>query len=67
MIEGGRAPVLDAQLSGGAVPNDVRLEGAGLRAIVVNGPNMAGKSVFMRQARASRVSRVAGEELRVKG
>ena len=47
-INQGRAPVLDAILPNGAVPNDVALHSDGLRTLVINGPNMGGKSCCMR-------------------
>lgn len=50
-VKQGRAPVLDALLPGGAVPNDVDLGGGGLRAMVISGPNMGGKSCYMCQVR----------------
>ncbi|HSL51253.1 MAG TPA: hypothetical protein VK878_19420, partial [Candidatus Deferrimicrobiaceae bacterium] len=44
----GRHPVLEA---GGApfTPNDVALDPAGCQIMILTGPNMSGKSVFMRQ------------------
>src|SRR5262249_9095556 len=48
-IVDGRHPVLE---SGGAVsftPNDVRLDPDGCQIVILTGPNMSGKSVFMRQ------------------
>lgn len=49
-IRGGRAPLLDALLPQGAVPNDTELGGQdGLRMLVVSGPNMGGKSSYMCQ------------------
>ena len=47
-IVDGRHPVLDA---GGApfTPNDVALDPAGGQIMILTGPNMSGKSVFMRQ------------------
>ena len=48
-IDAGRAPLLDAVLAGGAVPNDVALGGDGLRTMVISGPNMGGKSSYMCQ------------------
>ncbi|HEX7785650.1 MAG TPA: DNA mismatch repair protein MutS, partial [Methylomirabilota bacterium] len=47
-IEDGRHPVLDA---GGApfTPNDVDLDPAERQIVILTGPNMSGKSVFMRQ------------------
>ncbi len=51
-IEAGRHPVVEARLAEtGAAPfiaNDCRLD-AGRRMLVVTGPNMGGKSTFMRQ------------------
>jgi len=48
-IEGGRHPVLDALLEQGAVPNDTCLDTSGQKAAVVMGPNMGGKSVYVKQ------------------
>ena len=47
-IVNGRHPVLDA---GGSpfTPNDVTLDPAGCQIMILTGPNMSGKSVFMRQ------------------
>lgn len=51
-IEAGRHPVVQARLAetGGAsfIPNDCRLD-ARTRLLVITGPNMGGKSTFMRQ------------------
>ena len=50
VIEGGRHPVLEQTLGAGRfVPNDVALTGRGERFLLITGPNMAGKSTFMRQ------------------
>lgn len=48
-IRAGRAPLLDDALPQGAVPNDVVLQGGGLRAMCISGPNMGGKSSYMCQ------------------
>jgi len=49
LIKGGRHPVVERVLgSGRFVPNDVRLD-AEQRLVILTGPNMAGKSTFMRQ------------------
>ncbi len=49
-IRGGRHPVLDQQIAGEKfVPNDVALDGETQRLIILTGPNMAGKSTYLRQ------------------
>lgn len=49
-ITGGRHPVLDAHLEGGRfVPNDVLLDADAHRLLLITGPNMAGKSTYLRQ------------------
>lgn len=48
-IRDGRHPVLDRTLDGQFVPNDVELSGADARLLVLTGPNMSGKSTYMRQ------------------
>jgi DNA mismatch repair protein MutS len=50
-IRDGRHPVLDQNLTSGErfVPNDVTLEPAESRLILITGPNMAGKSTYLRQ------------------
>ncbi|HPD15990.1 MAG TPA: DNA mismatch repair protein MutS [Planctomycetota bacterium] len=50
-IEEGRHPVLEVSLeSGKFVPNDLLLDGDKNRMAVITGPNMAGKSTYIRQA-----------------
>ncbi|MDR1533539.1 MAG: DNA mismatch repair protein MutS [Planctomycetota bacterium] len=50
-IEGGRHPVVESLLPAGAfVENDVRFAGDSQRILIVTGPNMAGKSTYIRQA-----------------
>ena len=50
-IKDGRHPVVEGVLAqGGYVPNDVYLSNDDARIIVLTGPNMAGKSTFIRQA-----------------
>jgi len=49
LIEGGRHPVLDVTLAEGSlVPNDLSADETG-NMMLVTGPNMAGKSTFIRQ------------------
>ncbi len=49
-ISGGRHPVVEAHLGGEPfIPNDCRLGGEGPRQAVVTGPNMGGKSTYLRQ------------------
>lgn len=49
-ISEGRHPVLDQNLAGEKfVPNDVFLDGTTNRLLVITGPNMAGKSTYIRQ------------------
>ncbi len=46
----GRHPVVERFAAAGRfVPNDVRLEGSGVRLWIITGPNMAGKSTLLRQ------------------
>lgn len=50
-IEGGRHPVIEATLhTEGFIPNDLFLDGKDQRLYLITGPNMAGKSTFIRQA-----------------
>ncbi len=49
-IREGRHPVVEAHLPGGSfVPNDLNLTGEGKTFVLLTGPNMAGKSTFLRQ------------------
>jgi DNA mismatch repair protein MutS len=50
MIQDGRHPVLDQNLvEEKFVPNDTSLDGETVRLAIVTGPNMAGKSTYIRQ------------------
>lgn len=50
IIEGGRHPVVEQMsLQEPFVPNDVRLDLQENQLLIITGPNMAGKSTFMRQ------------------
>ena len=48
-LRGARHPVLDKAMRGAFVPNDVLLDNDKNRLLILTGPNMAGKSTFMRQ------------------
>jgi DNA mismatch repair protein MutS len=50
-IEGGRHPVVERLLPPGQpfIPNDVRLDGTENQVLIITGPNMAGKSTYIRQ------------------
>ncbi len=45
----GRHPVIEAASSGEFVPNDLRLDPEENQIIILTGPNMAGKSTYLRQ------------------
>src|SRR3989440_275522 len=50
LIKDGRHPVLDQNLvEEKFVPNDITLDGESMRLAIVTGPNMAGKSTYIRQ------------------
>ena len=49
-IQEGRHPVIELRTDGaGFVPNDLRLASGEVECLVITGPNMAGKSTYMRQ------------------
>ncbi|HLZ72907.1 MAG TPA: DNA mismatch repair protein MutS [Dehalococcoidia bacterium] len=48
-IRAGRHPVVERVLPGAFVPNDAQLSAGGEQIIVLTGPNMAGKSTYLRQ------------------
>ncbi|MCK4658617.1 MAG: DNA mismatch repair protein MutS [Phycisphaerae bacterium] len=48
-IADGRHPVLDQMLGNDFVPNDTEMPAGGDRVLVITGPNMAGKSTYIRQ------------------
>jgi DNA mismatch repair protein MutS len=45
----GRHPVVERHLAGAFVPNDVHLDGGSRQLIILTGPNMGGKSTYLRQ------------------
>ena len=48
-IDRGRHPIVEQQTGGGFVPNDTRLGGEDGQIAIITGPNMAGKSTYLRQ------------------
>ena len=46
-VEGSRHPVIEAAQENGFIPNDIHFEG---QLAIITGPNMAGKSTYIRQA-----------------
>ena len=49
-IRGGRHPIIEARLEQGAfVPNDTSLSNEDAQLIILTGPNMSGKSTYLRQ------------------
>ncbi|HZY92389.1 MAG TPA: DNA mismatch repair protein MutS [Thermoplasmata archaeon] len=48
-VRDGRHPVFDRTMEGQFVPNDTDLDADGARLLVLTGPNMSGKSTYMRQ------------------
>ncbi|MFW6456847.1 MAG: DNA mismatch repair protein MutS [Planctomycetota bacterium] len=48
-VEDGRHPVLEVIMEEQFVPNAVNMDGESNRLMIVTGPNMAGKSVYIRQ------------------
>jgi DNA mismatch repair protein MutS len=59
-LRAARHPVLDKAMRGAFVPNDVLLDGGSNRFIILTGPNMAGKSTFMRQVALCSIMAQAG-------
>ena len=49
-VREGRHPVVEVTGSEAFVPNDVELDGAEAQIVVLTGPNMGGKSTYLRQA-----------------
>ncbi len=59
-LRSSRHPVLDSAMRGGFVPNDVYLDNDSCRLVILTGPNMAGKSTFMRQIALAVIMAQAG-------
>ena len=49
VIKGGRHPVVEGLLGHGFIPNDSLMDNITHRLAIITGPNMAGKSTYMRQ------------------
>ncbi|MFW3146004.1 MAG: DNA mismatch repair protein MutS [Thermoplasmatota archaeon] len=49
VLNGSRHPVIEDRVEWGFVPNDLHLDGGKNRFMILTGPNMAGKSTYMRQ------------------
>ena len=48
-IKSGRHPVIELIVKDGFVPNDTKLDNTDTQLIIITGPNMAGKSTYLRQ------------------
>ena len=48
-IKNGRHPVVEQMTGDAFIPNDTKMDGIGNRIHIITGPNMAGKSTYMRQ------------------
>jgi DNA mismatch repair protein MutS len=59
-LRGCKHPVLDKAMRGRFVPNDISLDNDHNRLIILTGPNMAGKSTFMRQIALCSIMAQAG-------
>jgi DNA mismatch repair protein MutS len=59
-VEGGRHPVVERVLGAPFVPNDVYVDGDDERLLIITGPNMAGKSTYLRQVALLAVMAQAG-------
>lgn len=46
----GRHPVLDVKLGRSFIPNSLTIDGNNVKAYIITGPNMSGKSTYLRQA-----------------
>jgi DNA mismatch repair protein MutS len=50
VVSDGRHPVVERLASSAFVPNDIDLNGSGRQLVILTGPNMGGKSTYLRQA-----------------
>ncbi len=49
VVRDGRHPVVERRVTDGFVPNDVELDGQTNQLVILTGPNMGGKSTYLRQ------------------
>jgi DNA mismatch repair protein MutS len=49
-IEAGRHPVIETSRAEPFIPNDLQVDGAADQVLIITGPNMGGKSTYLRQA-----------------
>jgi len=49
LVIDGRHPVVERRSAGAFVPNDVQLDGEAQQLVILTGPNMGGKSTYLRQ------------------
>ena len=49
VVSDARHPVVERRCAGTFVPNDVSLDGSGSQLVILTGPNMGGKSTYLRQ------------------
>jgi DNA mismatch repair protein MutS len=59
-IVDGRHPVVERHCPDAFVPNDVQLDGAGRQLVILTGPNMGGKSTYLRQVALTSILAQAG-------
>jgi DNA mismatch repair protein MutS len=60
LVVDGRHPVVERRAGAAFVPNDLQLDGAGRQLVILTGPNMGGKSTYLRQAALIAVMAQAG-------
>jgi DNA mismatch repair protein MutS len=49
VVTDARHPIVEQHVGGSFVPNDVRLDGGASQLVILTGPNMGGKSTYLRQ------------------
>jgi DNA mismatch repair protein MutS len=60
VVSDGRHPVVERRCPGSFVPNDVSLDGGSSQLVILTGPNMGGKSTYLRQTALISVMAQAG-------